>query len=143
MIDLKMTTDSNARPNMPRISHELRTPMNHIIGYSELLIEDADDQGLETLAEYLRHVRALGKELLAALNDTFSTLHAEPQVVRLRQAHPQLTAQAEQIGEAVLESQAQAREQGHEAFLPDLQKIETAVRNFLAMVEQFTASDTG
>ncbi|NJO33757.1 MAG: HAMP domain-containing histidine kinase [Rhodospirillales bacterium] len=30
---------------MANVSHELRTPLNAIIGYSEMLIEDADDSG--------------------------------------------------------------------------------------------------
>ncbi len=116
--------------------------MNHIIGYSELLIEDADDQQLEALGQDLRQVRALGKELLAVLNDTFSSLHAEPQLARLRQARPQLIAHATGIGESIVAVEEQARDQGYESFLPDLHKIETAVRNFLLMVDQFTAPET-
>ena len=32
---------------LANMSHELRTPLNAIIGYSELLLEDAEDDGLE------------------------------------------------------------------------------------------------
>lgn len=136
-----MTSDSVSHSVPPRLSHELRTPMNHIIGYSELLIEDAEAQRLEALTLTLHQIRTLGKELLAMLNDTFSALRTEPQTARLRQARPQLMAQATRIGEAVSVCEIQAREQSHDSFLSDLHKIETAVKNFLAMVEHFSTPE--
>ena len=39
---------------LANMSHELRTPLNAIIGYSELLLEDAEDDGLEDMAEDLK-----------------------------------------------------------------------------------------
>lgn len=38
--------DSQTRPaklDLPRVQHEFRTPLNHIIGYAEILIEQAED----------------------------------------------------------------------------------------------------
>ncbi|HVS02389.1 MAG TPA: response regulator [Thermoanaerobaculia bacterium] len=60
------TTKSRFLANM---SHELRTPMNAIIGYSELLMEDAEDDGNEALLGDLKKIRAAGKHLLALIND--------------------------------------------------------------------------
>jgi signal transduction histidine kinase len=37
------------RPDAHRMYHELRTPVNHIIGYTELLTEIAEDQSLRHL----------------------------------------------------------------------------------------------
>ena len=54
---------------LANMSHELRTPMNAIIGYSEMLIEDAEDAGDEALIDDLRKVRTAGKHLLALIND--------------------------------------------------------------------------
>jgi signal transduction histidine kinase/DNA-binding response OmpR family regulator len=51
------------------MSHELRTPLNAIIGYSEMLIEDAEDQGLEDAADDLNKIMASGRHLLALIND--------------------------------------------------------------------------
>ena len=45
------------------------TPLNAIIGYSEMLMEDADDAGLVDLASDLQQVLAAGRQLLAIVND--------------------------------------------------------------------------
>jgi PAS domain S-box-containing protein len=54
---------------LANMSHELRTPMNAIIGYSEMLTEDAEDDGNDAAAGDLRKIHAAGKHLLALIND--------------------------------------------------------------------------
>lgn len=51
------------------MSHELRTPLNAIIGYSEILREDAVDQGAETAVIDLNKIHAAGRHLLGLIND--------------------------------------------------------------------------
>ena len=54
---------------LANMSHELRTPMNAIIGYSEMLIEDATDNGQEDIIPDLKKIQSAGKHLLALIND--------------------------------------------------------------------------
>ncbi len=54
---------------LANMSHELRTPLNAIIGYSELLAEDAEDEGLESMLEDLKKINDSGKHLLSLIND--------------------------------------------------------------------------
>jgi signal transduction histidine kinase/DNA-binding response OmpR family regulator len=54
---------------LANMSHELRTPMNAIIGYSEMLMEDAEDEGNEEAAGDLKKIHSAGKHLLALIND--------------------------------------------------------------------------
>jgi PAS domain S-box-containing protein len=54
---------------LANMSHELRTPMNAIIGYSEMLAEDAEEEGREETVPDLRKITAAGKHLLALIND--------------------------------------------------------------------------
>jgi signal transduction histidine kinase/DNA-binding response OmpR family regulator len=54
---------------LANMSHELRTPMNAIIGYSEMLMEDAEDEDNEEVAGDLRKIHAAGKHLLSLIND--------------------------------------------------------------------------
>ena len=54
---------------LANMSHELRTPMNAIIGYSEMLAEDAEDDGQEERLADLNKITAAGKHLLSLIND--------------------------------------------------------------------------
>ncbi|MBL9059811.1 MAG: response regulator, partial [Mangrovicoccus sp.] len=51
------------------MSHELRTPLNAIIGYSEMLIEDAEDSGQTEPVDDLQKILSSGRHLLALIND--------------------------------------------------------------------------
>lgn len=54
---------------LSNMSHELRTPLNAIIGYSEMLMEDAEGLGQEDFIPDLEKIRGSGKHLLALIND--------------------------------------------------------------------------
>ena len=54
---------------LANMSHELRTPLNAIIGYSEMLLEDAEDQELHDYLPDLQKIRNAGKHLLQLIND--------------------------------------------------------------------------
>ena len=51
------------------MSHELRTPLNAIIGYSDLLIEEAEELDAQDLVPDLDKIRSSGKHLLGLIND--------------------------------------------------------------------------
>ncbi|WP_194136635.1 response regulator [Salipiger mangrovisoli] len=51
------------------MSHELRTPLNAIIGYSEMLIEDAEETGDKGTVPDLERIESSGRHLLALIND--------------------------------------------------------------------------
>ncbi|MEE8311828.1 MAG: response regulator [Candidatus Binatia bacterium] len=53
---------------LANMSHELRTPMNAIIGYSEMLMEEAEDLSPEEFVPDLAKIHAAGKHLLALIN---------------------------------------------------------------------------
>jgi signal transduction histidine kinase/DNA-binding response OmpR family regulator len=54
---------------LANMSHELRTPMNAVIGYSEMLEEDAEDQGFDEMIPDLQKIRKAGTHLLSLIND--------------------------------------------------------------------------
>jgi signal transduction histidine kinase/CheY-like chemotaxis protein len=54
---------------LAKMSHELRTPLNAIIGYSEMMLEDANDDGDAGRAEDLKKVLGAARHLLGLIND--------------------------------------------------------------------------
>ena len=55
----------------PDLLHDLRTPLSHILGYSELLIEQMQDEGHEEFIPYLEKIRTAGNQLLDMMTDNF------------------------------------------------------------------------
>jgi signal transduction histidine kinase len=54
---------------LANMSHELRTPMNAIIGYTEMLMEEAEDLEQDDFTPDLEKIHAAGKHLLSLIND--------------------------------------------------------------------------
>lgn len=79
-----MSDDTGASPEasaltMPiRISaqllHDLRSPLNQIIGYAELLIEEAEGPAAEGLMGDLQKIESAGRRMVTLLEENFSTL---------------------------------------------------------------------
>ncbi len=131
-----MSSDNRDQLKPANISHDLRTPLNHIIGYSELLIEDAEDAHQSAVVSALQQIRAHGKQLLARVNDIFSPLKSDPAGPRLSQAQPELSTFTQQIRVQC----AALQEAGDTRFNADLNKIATAAANFDQLVEKFRAA---
>lgn len=68
--------DSSA---ISRLRHDLRTPINHILGYGELLGEDLQDQGIKNLDD-LEKIQSAARQLLALIDSSLNieTLSAPP-----------------------------------------------------------------
>src|SRR5205085_6987966 len=58
---------------LAKVRHDLRTPINHIIGFSEILLEEAPPELPENFVQDLQKIRAGGMRLLELLNQHLST----------------------------------------------------------------------
>jgi signal transduction histidine kinase len=54
---------------LAKMSHELRTPLNAVIGYSQMLLEDAQDEGDAESAADLDRIHRAGHHLLRLVNE--------------------------------------------------------------------------
>jgi len=82
---------------LANMSHELRTPMNAIIGYSEILQEDAEDEGNEDAARDLGKIHAAGTHLLRLINDVLDLSKVEAGKMELYLESFQVSAMVEQV----------------------------------------------
>ncbi len=62
---------------LANMSHELRTPLNAIIGYSEMLLEDAEDLGYHEQMDDLHKIQSAGRHLLDLIRDVLDITKIE------------------------------------------------------------------
>ena len=103
------------------LKHDLRTPLNHIIGYCEMLIEEAEDQPQQTFVADLERIHSAGRRLLNVINDLVDpakspAYKSDPNLVH----HEVRTPLNQIIGYAEL-LQEEARERGATAFVADVE----------------------
>jgi len=56
--------------------HDLRTPLNHIIGFSEMLIEQPPEDSEGNFVADLQKIRVAGRQMLSLINDNFQPVHS-------------------------------------------------------------------
>ncbi len=72
LINAKQAAEEASRTKsdfLANMSHELRTPLNAIIGYSQMLQEEATDDGQDAYLADLTKIENAGKHLLSLIND--------------------------------------------------------------------------
>ena len=126
------------------VRHELRTPINGIVGYAEMLLEDVDDAAI---ASDLERIRAAGRQLLdrvdavlrpeGLIGTTAEDLEAFGEKVRvdLRTPINAVVGYAEMLIE-------DCREERLDHVLPDLERILTSARRLLDLSEDIVAVAT-
>ena len=114
------------------MSHELRTPLNAIIGYSELLKEDAEDQGNTTSADDLNKVLTAGRHLLSLINDVLDLSKIEAGRMELELS----TFDLEEVVQSVVQTSAQMAEARGNTIAIDLPAPVGSVRLDRTKVQQ-------
>jgi two-component system sensor histidine kinase ChiS len=75
VIDAQLSPNEAGRHPLPSgLIHDLRTPLNSIIGYSEMLIEQAQEEGQDDFVPDLQRTLTAGRQLLALINDNFQPI---------------------------------------------------------------------
>jgi GAF domain-containing protein/DNA-binding response OmpR family regulator len=130
---------------LANMSHELRTPLNAIIGYSEMLEEEARDQGAEGFVPDLKKIHAAGKHLLELINAVLDLSKIEAGKMELYLETFEVAPLLRDVA-AVLEPLAQKNQNRLEvdcapdvgAMRADLTKLRQALFNLLSNACKFT-----
>ena len=77
----------DAQATMRMLQHEVRTPLGHVIGYSEMLEEEVLDRGQEDLVEDLVRIRKAASRLLDLVDGKLRTDPTE-EIARLAEREP-------------------------------------------------------
>jgi signal transduction histidine kinase len=95
---------------LAKMSHELRTPLNAVIGYSQILIEDAQDEGDTESIEDLGKILGAGQHLLKLVNEILDLSKIEAGRMEL---DLQETILADLFKEIVIEAEPAAEKNGN------------------------------
>ncbi len=83
---------------LANMSHEFRTPLHAIIGYAELLMEDAEGRGDSQSAQDLTRLHASSQHLLALINDILDLAKVESGALEANKREIALEALVDQLG---------------------------------------------
>ena len=132
---------------LANMSHELRTPLGAIIGYSELLEEEARDISLLTFVDDLQKIQSAGQHLLGLINQILdlSKIEAGKMELYIEPFNPEeLIDDVVTTIKPILESgnnQISVDIQGELGVLKaDLTKVRQALMNLLSNAAKFTAN---
>jgi class 3 adenylate cyclase len=114
---------------LSKLRHALRTPLNQIIGYSEMLMESAEENNVANIIVDLKRIHTSGGQLLALINDALAPWKIETDKVDFpglrRDMRTPLNAV---IGYAEL-CLDEAKNSKHADLVKDLEKILKAAQN--------------
>ena len=126
------------------MSHDIRTPMNAILGFSALIERDADHP--ETVREYNRKIATSGQHLLGLINDVLDMSKIESGKTTLAAVEFRLSETVAAV-EAMMRPQTSARDQvftvevtgvTHEALVGDEGRLRQILMNVLSNAMKYT-----
>ncbi len=129
---------------LSNMSHDIRTPMNAIIGFSALLMRDADNPG--KVREYTRKVIASSQHLLSLINDVLDISKIESGKMVLNISEFELADMITAV-DTVIRPQTNAKDQAfdvyvkgllHEQLIGDETRINQVLINLLSNAVKYT-----
>src|SRR5208337_3914424 len=115
---------------LAHLRHELRTPVNAVLGYSEMLLEDAQEKAFEpTFVSDLQKIHTAGETLLALINDILDASKIEQRKdLDLNEFGAKIRHGLRTPVDAVIGYAEMLLEDAPEEIAPDLERIRTSGR---------------
>ncbi len=129
---------------LSNMSHDIRTPMNAILGFTTLLAKDADDP--ERVREYTKKITASGQHLLGLINDVLDVSKIESGKVVLTLGEFTLKSLVSSV-DAIIRPMAKEKGQSfdvsvtgikHEYLVGDETRINQILLNLLSNAVKYT-----
>jgi two-component system response regulator len=131
--------DQNFSGLISQLRHDFRTPINAIIGYSEMLLEDLEEAKDDPLINLFQKINVGGRELFSIINQNLDTF-LEKSLKTLLGLHPILEAieiESNSSLERILENcQLLKNNESLVELLPDVERIESSALRFREMLKQ-------
>lgn len=134
---------------LANMSHELRTPMNAILGYSEMLMEEAEDLNQNGFIPDLKKIHQSGSHLLALINGVLDLskiesgkMEAFAEEINLDMLIDEASATSHPLLEKNNNSLAIVRGKGLGMAYQDMTKLRQILFNLLSNAAKFTHEGT-
>lgn len=132
---MSLREQSAPRPlDLSKVRHELRTPINHILGYCDILLED-DDLPAVCRSDLFK-VHSGGRQLLSLINHYFDEKTFATLKIDLHQLSHELRTPVNHIVGYCELLEEQAAEGGSDNLKADLRKINAAALTWLELMEE-------
>lgn len=127
-----MTPD---RQTISHLRHEVRTPLNHIIGYGEMLLEDVEGGPRVALAPHLQRILDNAQRLLGYVNDFLAPAKIEAGTVDVEHLLPELAVPLDGIIAAAQTLGTLVVADGSKDLLPDVERISSAAEHLRDLIQ--------
>ncbi|UCG71253.1 MAG: response regulator [Chromatiales bacterium] len=134
---------------LANMSHELRTPMNAILGYSEMLMEEAEELEQEDFIPDLKKINSAGTHLLSLINDVLDLSKIEsgkmdvfPEEIDLDELIDEVSATAQPLVKKHGNKLLVERTGAGGVICQDITKLRQTLFNLLSNAAKFTESGT-
>jgi class 3 adenylate cyclase len=135
-------TEGDGDNQLANLRHSLRTPLNQILGYSEMLQEDAVELGCVTELSDLQKVHAAGQQLLTLINESLTPARVRGGRLDLDEFRRDTRTLLNLIVGYSGLCRENLVEPGHQQACEDLGKIETAAGNLLGFLGDLSVIET-
>ena len=134
-----MNIDSQSQlPTLSHLRHELRTPINAIIGYSEMILEEFEDVDRDApYLDELEEIHDCGARLLISINHFLNPTTIPNSQSELEQiiADPELKVELQQPTQLVIKNCQQLISIIETEFVADIEKIHLAANKLLQEID--------
>ncbi len=122
---------------LSQFRHDLKTPIGHIIGYAEMLIEDADSDEDWQFIEDVGNIRQAGERLLELTNDLLGQAKARPEDIDPKTIEYRIRIELNHVdGFCEMLIELAEEEETYTDIQEDVEQIEDSAKLILQTLEQ-------
>ncbi len=118
------------------LRHDMRTPVNHIVSFADLVREDAENRGLDSLVDEMEAVATAGGAALRLI-DSLLESRLDPSTSQPSPARAELAALMDEVTRRIAQASDDPAVRAAPAIGADLDRIGSAAQRLLALVRQY------
>ncbi len=117
------------------LRHDLRTPIGHIIGYSEMLDEELENSEFGGIIEKLKLIQAHGHQMSAFVDEKLGTQKKDSSELNFPELRLELTAHLVEVNKLTTSLEHEFEQKELDDLLHDIKNIQTANAAMSELIE--------